>query len=81
MEAEREAFSIAEFCERYSVGQSLVFKHMREGLLPFRKAGRRTLIGRADADRWLNSLPQSRQSSKRKEGRNIPEKCSSPDGR
>ena len=52
-----ESFSIEAFCARYSVGRQLAYDEINAGRLVIKKAGRRTLIGRADAERWLERLP------------------------
>ncbi len=52
-----EAFGIAQFCIAYGVGKTLVFEEIRRGKLIARKAGARTLIFKADAERWASSLP------------------------
>jgi hypothetical protein len=52
-----ESFSIEAFCARYGVGRQLAYDEVNAGRLVIKKAGRRTLIGRADAERWLERLP------------------------
>ena len=52
-----ESFSIEAFCARYGVGRQLAYDEINAGRLVIKKAGRRTLIGRADAERWLEHLP------------------------
>lgn len=51
------AYRIDEFCKAYGLGRSLVYEELRAGKLQARKVGGRTLIFKADADRWANSLP------------------------
>ncbi len=51
------AYTVNEFCAVYGVGRSLCYDEMSSGRLPARKAGRRTLILKADADAWLVALP------------------------
>ena len=41
---------------RYGVGRQLAYDEINAGRLVIKKAGRRTLIGRADAERWLERL-------------------------
>jgi hypothetical protein len=52
-----ESFSIEAFCAGYGVGRQLVYDEINAGRLVVKKAGRRTLIHRADAERWLERLP------------------------
>lgn len=56
-EPNKVALTIRQFCQTYSVGRSLAYSEMSTGKLRFKKAGRRTLILRADADLWLDQLP------------------------
>ncbi|HAO2891838.1 TPA: helix-turn-helix domain-containing protein [Escherichia coli] len=51
------AYTVNEFCAVYGIGRSLCYDEMSSGRLPARKAGRRTLILKTDADKWLSSLP------------------------
>ena len=41
------AMSVAEFCQRYRIGRSMVYLENKAGRLTFRKVGTRTLIMRA----------------------------------
>ncbi len=51
------AYSVAELAQLSGLGRSFLYEQIAEGLLPVRKAGRRTLILREDAQTWLSSLP------------------------
>lgn len=51
------ALTIKDFTQAYGVGRSFTYSEMAAGRLPFRKAGRRTLILRSDAEQWAASLP------------------------
>ena len=53
----RQALTIADFCSAYSIGRSRTYELIASGELVARKCGKRTLIARVDADRWLQSLP------------------------
>jgi hypothetical protein len=52
-----EAISIEAFCTEFGVGKTFAYGEIARGKLIARKAGRRTLIARDDAHRWLKSLP------------------------
>ena len=52
-----QAYTVREFCRAYGIGRSLTYIEIAAGRLLVRKAGRRTLILKADADAWLASLP------------------------
>lgn len=57
------AMTIRDFCRQYGVGQSYTYEQIAAGRLAIRKAGRRTLILKRDADAWLESLPMGRRSN------------------
>jgi excisionase family DNA binding protein len=59
-EERRGAYSIKSFCEAYEVGHDKVYEEIRTGRLRAKKMGRRTLIPVAEAERWLESLPELR---------------------
>jgi hypothetical protein len=44
MEDEKRAFSIAAFCERYSIGRTSAYEEIAAGRLQVVKAGKRTLV-------------------------------------
>ena len=53
-----EAFTVREFCHRYSVGKTFLYGEIGAGRLGARRAGRRTLIAAADAAEWFANLPE-----------------------
>jgi len=55
--ARQRAMSIAEFCERYSLGRTAVYQQIKSGRLRARKCGKRTIIADDDGEEWLRSLP------------------------
>lgn len=57
------AYSILEFCERFSIGRSKVYEEISSGRLVAHKLGRRTLITNTDAEAWLISLPRAVSSA------------------
>ena len=54
----RQAYSIEGFCEAYGVGRTKAYEEIATGRLKARKAGRRTIIPAAEAERWLGALPE-----------------------
>lgn len=52
------AFTIDEFCRRYSVGRTKAYEYIGLGKLTAKKSGSRTLIPIASARQWFKSLPQ-----------------------
>lgn len=52
------ALTIPEFCTCYGVGRSFTYDEINAGRLKVRKAGKKTLVLKADADNWLNALPE-----------------------
>lgn len=59
MEPDKAALTIPEFCTLYGIGRTFTYEEIGAGRLRVRKAGKRTLIRKVDADDWLNSLPET----------------------
>lgn len=53
---EKQAYSVGEFCRRYSISRATFYREVMANRLSILKCGRRTLIRRHDAERWLESL-------------------------
>jgi excisionase family DNA binding protein len=51
------AYTVEEFCQRFGIGRTSFYDEVNEGRLTAKKRGSRTLIERAEARRWLASLP------------------------
>ena len=51
------AISIVDAARAAGVGRSTIYENINSGALKARKAGRRTLILRADLQAWLDSFP------------------------
>ena len=51
------ALGIVDAARAAGVGRSTVYENINAGALKARKAGRRTLILRADLQAWLDSFP------------------------
>ena len=56
-EAAKAALTLPEFCKAYGVSRSFAYREIGDGKLVTRKAGRRTLVLKTDADAWLANLP------------------------
>lgn len=55
--ADRQAYTVAEFCKLYSISRATLYNLWRDSKGPCKKKARgRTLIGVADADEWFNAL-------------------------
>jgi excisionase family DNA binding protein len=54
---ERRAYRIPDFCWRYSVSRSSVYKLAKEGRLRLVKVGGRTLVLHEDAEALLRESP------------------------
>ena len=52
------AFTVEEFLDWARIGRTKLYQEIHEGRITPRKLGRKTLILRADAEEWLNSLPE-----------------------
>ena len=59
--------SILDVCTYTGLSRTLIAGKIKEGKLPARKAGRRTLVMRSDLTRWLLSLPEIRPTAPRGE--------------
>lgn len=56
-EPHQGALSIRDFCRWAGLGRTAVYEEIGAGRLQPKKCGRRTIIPRAEAERWLASLP------------------------
>lgn len=52
-----ELMTVADFCARYSIGRTSLYREVNAGRLKLRKFGSATRIARADAEAWANNLP------------------------
>lgn len=52
-----ELMTIADFCNRYSIGKTSLYREVNAGRLKLRKFGAATRIARHDAEVWANALP------------------------
>jgi len=56
---DKDAYSIAEFCHRYSIGRTTCYAEIKAGRLHVVKAGRRTLIPLDEVRAWLCRLART----------------------
>ena len=54
---QKQAFSVAEFCQAHSIGKDRVYDAIRSGQLVARKYGKLTLIRAEDAAAFMAALP------------------------
>lgn len=52
-----ELLTVADFCGRYSIGRTSLYREVNAGRLKLRKFGTATRIARADAEAWAANLP------------------------
>ena len=52
-----EMLTVADFCYRYGIGRTSLYREANAGRLKLRKFGSATRITRADAEAWAASLP------------------------
>jgi excisionase family DNA binding protein len=52
------ALTVSAFCQQYSLGRTKFYAELNSGRLTALKLGAKTLVSRAEAERWLKSLPQ-----------------------
>ncbi len=55
---EKEAFRVSEFCQRYAISRTSLYKEIGTNRLCILKRGRRTLIARVEAERWFANLSE-----------------------
>jgi excisionase family DNA binding protein len=53
----RLVYSIADVTKLVGLGRTFVYHEIKEGRLPVRKAGRRTLVLEGDLQAWLSAMP------------------------
>ncbi len=53
----QRATSIDQFCTRYGIGRTTIYKEIKAGRLRARKCGKRTIIADEDGEDWLRGLP------------------------
>ena len=53
-----ELLTVADFCTRYSIGRTSLYREVNAGRLKLRKFGSATRIAREDAERWAANLPE-----------------------
>ncbi len=52
-----ELLTVADFCDRYSIGKTSFYREVNAGRLKIRKFGAATRIARIDAEAWADALP------------------------
>lgn len=50
------ALSVNELCRQYSIGRTFFYEELKAGRLVAHKAGAKTLVAVAEAERWFASL-------------------------
>lgn len=57
MTAPSQFMTVADFCDRYRIGKTSLYREAAAGRLKLRKFGSATRIAREDADAWAANLP------------------------
>lgn len=60
---EKRAYSVAEFLFAYGISRTFFYELVKAKALTTRKAGRKTLVDCAEAERWYSSLSQHASSA------------------
>lgn len=55
--APSELMTVADFCQRYRIGKTSLYREAAAGRLTLRKFGAATRIAIEDAEAWASSLP------------------------
>jgi predicted site-specific integrase-resolvase len=50
------AYRISEFCQTYVISRTALYREIKAGRLRLLKRGKRSLIERAEAERWFDTL-------------------------
>lgn len=58
----QRAFSMKQFCRRYSIGRTKAYEEIKRRRLHARKIGRRTVILEDDAEAWSQRLPRMKST-------------------
>lgn len=53
------AYSVTEFMAWASIGRTKFYHEVNEGRLKIRKIGSKTVVTAADANAWLEALPEA----------------------
>lgn len=53
-----ELLTVADFCARYSISRTSLYREVNAGRLKLRKFGSATRIARTDAETWAANLPE-----------------------
>jgi hypothetical protein len=64
MDERAEAYRVSEFCKRYVISKASFYREITADRLHMIKRGRTTLIARAEAERWFQSLCKSHSDSR-----------------
>lgn len=56
MDAQSEFMTIADFCQRFRVSRSTLYRQVNSGALPILKIGRSTRIPATAARQWAQAL-------------------------
>ena len=57
MDTTKEAFAVAEFCDRYGICRDTFYSEVKRGRLRALKLGKKTIVLKSDAEAWRNNLP------------------------
>jgi excisionase family DNA binding protein len=61
MAIEKRAYTVEEFCKAYNIGRTSFYGEVKDGRIQPRKLGKKTLVLREEAERWLRELPRATQ--------------------
>lgn len=59
-EIEIGGFSVKDFCRYVGIGRTNAYEELKAGRLRAKKCGKRTIILKSEALRWLDALPSQR---------------------
>ncbi|MEP1441601.1 MAG: helix-turn-helix domain-containing protein [Hyphomicrobiales bacterium] len=58
------AITVKDFLDWARISRTTFYKEVKEGRIPLKKVGKRSLVLRRDAEAWLDSLPDASEGSR-----------------
>lgn len=58
-QTQKQAYSVREFTEAFSIGRTMFYREVNEGRLKIHKIGTKTIVKAVDANAWLETLAEA----------------------
>jgi hypothetical protein len=56
---EPTAYFVSEFCKKFIISKTSFYREVNAGRLMLLKRGKRSIVDKAEAERWYTNLPKS----------------------